>query len=294
MLTSAVRVICLLLLVLQAISLAESPDAPVLPADGFEAGWERAEQTRVFHKNDLYGHIDGGAELFLEFGFEKLLVQKYKNSPDEIDLEIYEMTEPAAALGIYLMKCGRETPLENIPARNTGNAYQTTVVKNNFFIQVNSFSGDEKFLPVMGKLARQTLKSIAESEPFTLFDLLPKENLVPGSELLLRGQYALQPIYTFGAGDIFQLKGEIFGISGSYRIDSVESFTLIIIPYPDNKAAASAFNHVLNNLDPYLEITDKLKDRFIFKDYRDRFGDIVLKNDILEIRFDLPVKPSVK
>ena len=76
MLTCAVRVICFLLLALPVVTSAESPTEPVLPADGFEAGWTRAEKTRTFYKNDLYGHIDGGAELFLEFGFEKLRVNK--------------------------------------------------------------------------------------------------------------------------------------------------------------------------------------------------------------------------
>ena len=293
MLTCAVRMTCLLWLLLAAAVLADTPAVPAIPGDGFEAGWNRDGKTRTFLKNDLYGHIDGGAELFLEFGFEKLLVQKYKNGPDEIDLEIYQMTEPAAALGIYLMKCGRETPLENIPARHTANAYQVTVVKNNFFIQVNSFSGNEKFLPVMRGLVKKTLAAIPEAEPVQLFELLPEKNLIEGSERLLRGQYALQPVYTFGSGDIFQLKGEIYAVAAGYLIDSTESYSVMIIPYPDKNTASSVFEHVLNNFDPYLEITDRLKNRFIFKDYNNRFGEIVLEDNILNIKFDLPEKPSL-
>jgi hypothetical protein len=290
----AVRVFCCLLLSLPAVILAEKPGEAVLPGDGFEPGWAKEGQVRTFYKNDLYGHIDGGAELFLEFGFDNLRVQKYKKGDDDIDLEIYLMTEPAAALGIYLMKCGKETPLKDISARNTANAYQITLVKNNFFIQVNSFSGDEALLPVMSRLAIESIKNTPEAKPVALFDLLPRKDIISGSQLLLRGQYALQPLYTFGAGDIFQMKGKIFGVAADYHIDSADSYSMIIIPYPDSKTGEAAFENVRENLDPYLEITDKLKNRFVFKDYNNRFGDIEIKGNILSVSYNLPDNPDTE
>ena len=63
----------------------------VIPGSDFEPGWVEAGATKSFYKHDLYGHINGGAELFLEFGFEKLTVQRYHKDTIEIDLEIYEI-----------------------------------------------------------------------------------------------------------------------------------------------------------------------------------------------------------
>ena len=46
-----------------------------VPQDDFVAGWKRAEKPKVFAKKELFNYIDGGAELFLELGFENLVVQ---------------------------------------------------------------------------------------------------------------------------------------------------------------------------------------------------------------------------
>ena len=116
-----------------------SVSATVVPDNNFEPGWIKSGERLIFYKNDLYGHIDGGAELFLEFGFDRLTVQKYQNGDDEINLEIYQMTEPASALGIYLLKCGREKPHADVKARNTTNPYQMTMVQDDCFIQINNF-----------------------------------------------------------------------------------------------------------------------------------------------------------
>jgi len=95
----------------------------VLPEDNSVAGWVKSERLLRFEKNNLFDYIDGGAELFLEFGFDKLLVQRYKRvggkGDEEIAVEIYEMESPESALGIYLIKTGKETPIKAIKSRNS-------------------------------------------------------------------------------------------------------------------------------------------------------------------------------
>ncbi|MFZ5979255.1 MAG: DUF6599 family protein [Candidatus Zixiibacteriota bacterium] len=285
-----VRIFVVLWLLMAAAITAENAE-PVIPGDGIAPGWTRNGHMRTFNQNDLYGHIDGGAELFLEFGFDKLLVQKYTNGDNEIELEIYLMTEPAAALGIYLMKCGRETPLDDIPCRNTANSYQLTLVKNRCFIQLNNFNGRKALVPVMTALARSTLEGIEPEDKVLFFENLPGEDLIEHSELLVRGPYGLQPIYTFGEGDIFLLGGKVFGVVGDYRIDSVETYTAIIIPYPDVKAAEKAFHNLNVNLDTYLEIVEQSDRLLVFKDFVDKYGQVILDDNILRIKINLTDKP---
>jgi hypothetical protein len=91
----------------------------LLPGDGFSAGWKKTGLARTFISQDLFNHIDGGAELFLEFGFVRLLVQTYGGGSSELTAAVYEMESAAAALGIYLMKMGKETPFSEIAARNS-------------------------------------------------------------------------------------------------------------------------------------------------------------------------------
>ena len=53
-------------------------DAALMPADGAVGAFAKSAPMKVFTSADLYGHINGGAEAFLEIGFEQLTVQKYK------------------------------------------------------------------------------------------------------------------------------------------------------------------------------------------------------------------------
>jgi hypothetical protein len=264
----------------------------ILPDDNFVVGWTTAGKTLRFVGSDLFNYIDGGAELFHEFGFKELLVQGYRQKDKEIVLEVYQMESPEAALGIYLMKCGEETPVEKINARNSGNKYQFTIVKESFFIQVNSFAGDEKLIPIMITLTQQTLRFIPKEQPVKILDILPKENLVPGSELIVRGPYGLQPIYTFGEGDILQLNGKVFGVVGEYKDSNSGRYTQIVIQYPNVKDASSAFSNLIMNLDSYLEIIDQWEGSFIFKDFQEKFGLVDLNEDFINIKIKLSEKPK--
>ncbi|HEX9972044.1 MAG TPA: DUF6599 family protein [bacterium] len=264
----------------------------ILPDDNFVIGWTTCGRSLVFNKNDLFNYIDGGAELFLEFGFKQLTVQNYKHGEYEVSLEVYEMESPTSALGAYLMKCGEETSIEGIPVRNTGNKYQFTMVKGNCFVQINSFSGNERLTPVLTSLAQASLKFIAETKPVKIFDDLPKDGLIPGSELIVRGPYALQPIYTFGDGDILQLQGEIFGVTADYRDSDHKTYSKLVIKYPTKVAALSAFQNLAKNLDSYSTILSQSETGFIFKDFQKKYGEVKLSNSKLEIHFKLSQKPG--
>ena len=255
------------------------------PAADFAPGWSLGEKL-VFVKGNLYDFIDGGADLYLEFGFERVLVQRYKKGEAELTLEAYEMTDADAALGIYLMKCGVETPVPDIPARNTGEPAQLTILKGRYFLHVNSFSPGADLLSEMVLLARRALEAVADESHGRWLDLLPVEGLVPGSERLIRGPNALQSIYTLGEGDVLFLGGRLIAAAGDYRSES-GPWTLVIVPYPDEAAASAALSHLRAHLDSYLKVTDERGDGFVFKDFKEKYGTVERKGRVLEIRLNL-------
>lgn len=260
---------------------------PVLPGDNFYPGWRKAAGPRFFKKADLFNHINGAAELFLEFGFEDLRVQRYRGDEQEITLELYLMETPTSALGIYLLKCGKETPLPGIPARHSVDPYQFTIVKGSHFIQVNNASGEKKLIPVMKELAVRVLQEIPTGEPVTLLNLLPTRDLLPGSKAILRGPYALQKIFFFGEGDILQLKGKHFAIAGDYKDAALGNYTMILLPFPDRDIAMSAFRHLNSNLDPYITIVKRSEKALIFKDFKAKFGSVTVEGPLMRIKVNL-------
>ena len=262
------------------------------PGDNFSPGWHRSGACEKYEASGLYNVIDGGAELFLEMGFTDLQVQKYGCFASEIAVEAYRMENEAAALGIYLLKCSKETPLPGIVERHSGDRFQIVLLKNNYFIFINNFSGREDLLPVMTTLAKEVGASIPAGAPVRELDILPAANRVPGTALLLRGPYSLQSVYTLGAGDVLLLGGKTFAAAAVYREASGQSYTMIMAPYADGVLAHSAFANLRRNLDSYLQVLGGGADFFNFKDFQNLFGRAEIRGKEIVILVKLTQQPD--
>ncbi|MCX6556500.1 MAG: hypothetical protein NTW95_03565 [Candidatus Aminicenantes bacterium] len=262
------------------------------PGDNFSPGWVRSGPCARIDPAGLYNVIDGGAELFLEMGFIELQVQKYAGAGAEIAIEAYRMESEAAALGIYLLKCSRETTLPGISARHSGDRFQIALLKGNYFIFINNFSGRQELLPVMTALAQQIGQAIPAGSAVRELDILPAENQVPGTALLLRGPYSLQAVYTLGAGDILQLGGRMFAAAAVYREASGASYTMIVAPYADDGAARAAFANLRGHLDRYIQDLGGGADFFNFKDFQNYFGRAEIRANKLVILVKLAQRPD--
>lgn len=250
------------------------------------------DKTEWYASQNLYGYINGGAELFLEFGFTGLKIHHYKNGSESIDLELYRMVDTTAALGVYLIKAGTENYESEIPVKNTSNPYQILLVINEYFIQINNFTGEKRSFPAMINLAKQLAHQAKQNKAEDLFLFLPEEDLITDSQRIFRGLYGLQTIYTFGNDDILFLNGRIFGVAGNYRTPDSHLYTQLIIPYPDYKQAEGAFSNLIMHLDPYLNIIHQTENTLIFKDYKEQYGWVKLKKNQLSILVHLPSAPE--
>jgi hypothetical protein len=261
--------------------------SPAIPDAGFAPGWAKAGSLRTFTGQDLFNQIDGGAELFLEFGFAKLRLQAYARGKAELTLNAYEMESAASALGVYLMKMGRETPFPEVAARNSGEEVQITIVKGRYFVQVDNLGDAAASKAETAALANAFLAGVKDESVPTPLDALPAEGRVAGSERLIRGPYGLQPYFTFGEGDILALGGRIFGALAEYRMPGGAAFTRLIVPYPDPAAADAALAHLKANLDTYLKVTADRPGGFDFVDFQAKKGTVVLSGAVLDIKFKI-------
>jgi hypothetical protein len=86
---------------LTAVTPSPSPGQPAtLPPAAGE--WTRAESVDVYAGKDLFLLVDGGADLFFEYGFVRVLSSEYSRVPDRsATAELYEMENPAAAFGLF-------------------------------------------------------------------------------------------------------------------------------------------------------------------------------------------------
>jgi hypothetical protein len=140
----------------------------------------------------------------------------------------------------------------------------------------------------MTRLMNHAVAPIPAGDSVTLLNLLPREDLIAGSERLIRGPYALQPIYTFGEGDVFQLGGKVFGLVGDYRDITSGIFTRIVIPYADSSAAISAYRHLIAGLDSTLTMVSKGAGNPVFEDLQHRYVRFSVHGRVVEALVTLP------
>jgi hypothetical protein len=275
--------------------------------------------ARRFIGQDLFGHIDGGAELFHEFGFVDLLVASYVDTAGRgLDLEVYRMADPRAALGIYLMKCGSETPLPDLPFRHSASPYQLTLLAGDRFIQVNNPGGRAALLPAMAALAaaaapKEAGAGAASAEPGgkkaqapaavsaaglaspgadALLARLPAAGLQLGSERLLKGPVALEHVLGVGEGDVLGLAGRTWAVLGRYTGADSETETLILVDYADSSAAAVGYASLARACTGDAELLVEGGNWLCFRDWRGRFGEAARRGAELRLRVDLAARPA--
>lgn len=179
-----------------AVSLPEQSagSIPVLTIEG----WERTGDVEVFEGKGLYGYINGGAEIFLQYGFKELAVTRYARVEDgdqnagtsrTVTLEIYRMASPEEAFGIFsVRRSGNETvaPALDVPHWISGG--QAALVQGNNFINILGDGVTE------GEITAFTFRVAAKiGAPARLprqLSWLPPEKIIARSERLLLGRIA--------------------------------------------------------------------------------------------------------
>ncbi|MDL2305625.1 hypothetical protein LJC72_09860, partial [Bacteroides sp. OttesenSCG-928-D19] len=74
----------------------------------------QVQRERQFAGTALYGFMNGGADLYFEYGVQQLISRDILYGSQEFTLDIYQMPTPADAYGIYSMhvfRCQRADTL---------------------------------------------------------------------------------------------------------------------------------------------------------------------------------------
>ena len=163
------------------------------------AGWKLTE-FKTYHGQALYDYINGGAEVYLEYGFSKVEVGYYGKSEQEFLVEVYRMTSPQAALGIYSFF--RDYTAPSLPEPYTGKLYDfhleclngTEYIK---LINYDSLGTEERYAFV-----KDLVPKPVPAEKIDFSRLLPKER-IPESEVHLNGPLALKNFCPLGRKNFF-------------------------------------------------------------------------------------------
>ncbi len=108
-------------------------------------------QTQRYEGVSLTGHINGGAELYREYGFRTLTVQEVTiRGGEELTIESYRMTDPAAAFGIFSISRSGCGPADTAFLASCGSPFQLQLVAHDLYVRIQNGSGT----PVMQESSR--------------------------------------------------------------------------------------------------------------------------------------------
>lgn len=221
------RILISLLIIVGSSCIAQIPDDfPVVSRNDLP----EAEFTnvRTFNGSSLFGYMDGGAELYLEYGFSALLVMNINFMDGKYKTEIYKMNQPEEAFGIYSVskfRCLDMPPLSKFTCRTK---FQLQICKGHYYISIINGTGSSSDSTASAIIGRIIVDKIKESE-IELSDLLPgiSDEELQTQSFLARGRLGI----VNGSPD---LEDYFLGIS---------DYTALIVKRPGEKIMSVKFEN---------------------------------------------------
>ena len=225
---------CLLCVIVFPLLTAAPRSVPAHAADdlavalpGQAAGCKAAGPDRVFTRETAAGYLGKGADLFLAYGFRRLLVRDYRNAAGaSVAAEVYDMTTPSDAFGVFADDPGGDEASVGNEARCGAGLLRFW--KGECFVRLRAereTAGTRGLLTDLGRAIAAAIPG-AGVRP-ALIGVLPPERLVPRSVRYFHRQSSLDSQYYLVDENALGLDDGTEAVLGRYREARGESMILV-------------------------------------------------------------------
>jgi len=212
----------------------------LLPASGAVAGWEWSGEVEVYVPDDLFDYMDGQAELFFVYRFERLAVQEYQRGEEgPIIVEVYQVASPADAYGLFSFYATGE-PMDLGAGGAVEPGRLVSFWQGRFYARVFAYGEAEQ--ESLSALARQVAAGMPEPGEGALPELvtrLPQENMVPRSAKFFHQKLSLDNLIWLGDENVLNLSEQTNAVLAVYTYDDTQA-QLLVVEYPDAATAEAA------------------------------------------------------
>jgi len=236
----------------------------ILPANKEIEDWQVVDTVRTIKGNQLFEYIDGGAEIFVEYGFIQAVSATYKDSANrQLQAEVYEMADSAASYGaysFYLNGQGQQV-IAGQEARIID--YYCVARKGNCVIVISIPQADEGLFKTIEKFAVSIAGKYNQTNAKpALVTILEKADIADSPIKYIEGSVALSNIYRFIPGSAIKFDKAI-----SFFIDKTKClvFDYNTIEEANNSSILALQKMQQSNTDVTFTKTD---DGFFFTDFK--------------------------
>ncbi len=250
------------------------------------AGWEKADSPDLYTPKNLSTYIDGGAELFLSYGFQNALSLKYHDPADnEINVDIFDMGSAPDAFGVFAHS--RETIDNRFGQGCEYAAGLLTFWKDRYYVSILAYPETAEKRDVVFKLGRAIAGEIESDGPLPpIISLLPTENLLPETVRYFHHYIWLNSFYFVSNENVLNIGNDTPAALGKYQRNGA-AFFLLLVRYPEAsraEAAAGRFRREL--LDG---ATDGMRET-----KAGRWTGLQCRDDLVSIVFNAPDQTTVR
>lgn len=197
----------------------------------------------IYDRKNLFDYIDGGAELYLAYDFQRLAVQKYfsdssdSEEKNSITLEIYQMNSSPDAYGLFSFD--QEGEMVQLGQKGIYGYGLLNFWKDRFLVRIlgSDESLKEKILE-FGAQIDQKIKTTGRLPE--LLSKIPKGNLIPNSDHFFHKQILLNNLYFLSDKNILNLSDKTDCLLADFKLDE-QILKLLLTEYPDSKKAKNAY-----------------------------------------------------
>jgi hypothetical protein len=211
--------------------------------------WRAVEEDASYDRATLYSYMNGGAEVYLSFDYERVCVRRFVG-PDEneIALDVYDMGSSAEAFGVFSVSI--EDPEVNIGQGSEFGAGLLKFWKGKYFVSIVNQGIDESADQMLLEIGRAVDAAIATTGPTPeMLRLLPQDGLDERHTSFFHSNVILSNRFFIAAENILKLTDETNCVFGEYG-DMGADGSLLIVQYPDAGLAEEALVGFMNGYLP--------------------------------------------
>jgi len=216
------------------------------------SGWKQSGEIQTFTPKTLYEYINGAADLYLMYDFEKLKMAEYVNEKKaSVTVDVYHHKTPTHAFGIYSQERLPNANFLDIGAQGYIEQNILNFLIGPYYVKINSFNTGAKDKEILLTFAKKVAENLGEKGTFpSILTTFPAEGKVKNSE-------------KFVAKDFLGYSFLYLAFSADYEL-SDKKFKLFIIEGADKNECKTMIEKYLQSIkSPRKEVAEG---RYIFSD----------------------------
>ncbi|MGQ9854194.1 MAG: DUF6599 family protein [Candidatus Oleimicrobiaceae bacterium] len=163
----------------------QQPLVALLPTGSDMPGWHRAAPVQFFGPDNLWEYIDGAADLYLTYGFQRVAAAEYMtaDSARSLTVEVYRMANPLCGFGIYAAERSPEDSIVAVGVEGRLSENTLHFWKGPFYVKLTSFDVEADVPQLLARVGQLMVSRInGEFALPSVFACFPQEQRVPHSE----------------------------------------------------------------------------------------------------------------